>query len=281
MVADQSSRDKIAVDLAGVPETMLWPLWSRAAETRRLNSVLYDPMSSDLVDRIDYDFFRRFGIPTAFLAIRARVGDDLIEDYLTRRPNDGVVVALGEGLETQLWRVGRSAARWVSVDVAESIAVRRRLLPAHPNQKLVACSALDPAWMDEVPEGAAPFITAAGLLMYFREADVRRLLTMIRKRFPTAEFFFDTIPPSVSRAAWNGIYLTRHYKSPPMPWGVRIRELPRFIRSIPGWEVIFTKTYGEAFPTRTPVSSAFSRAPNLRRRLSPSLTYIRGDGARL
>ncbi len=277
MPPDSSSTAKFSLELEGVPETMLWPLWCRAAETRRFNSILHDPMSALLVDHIDYDFFRRFGFPAAFLAIRARVSDELIRAYLERRPNDGVVVALGEGLETQLWRSGTGAARWISVDVEEASAVRRRLLPNHPSQRLVASSALDPSWMDDVPEGASPFITAAGLLMYFPETDVRRLLAMIIKRFPTAELFFDTIPPIVSRAARNGAYLTRSYKSPPMPWGIRIREIPQFVRSVPGWRLVFARSYGQVFPFRTPMSSALSRSWSVRRRLSPSLTYLRGN----
>ena len=39
------------VDLSGVPETMLWPLWNRGMEARRSDRVLDDPMSVDLLDR--------------------------------------------------------------------------------------------------------------------------------------------------------------------------------------------------------------------------------------
>jgi len=271
--------ERIRPELSGVPETMLWPLWNRAAESRRIGGILRDPLSVDLVRRINYRFFLNFGVPTPYLAIRARFSDDLIKRYISKHPKDPVVVALGEGLETQFWRVGDERVRWVSVDLPESIDIRRQLLPESDQQTLVPMSALDGRWLDAVPEGSTPFISAAGLLMYLQENDVRSLLTMIVERFPDAELFFDAIPGTFSRMTGNGVYVTGSYRAPKMPWGVSIRDLPRFVRTIPGWRVVFSKTYGEAFPGRTPISSSLSRLPTTKGRMSPSLNLLRGTRA--
>ncbi len=136
---------------------MLWPLWNRAAEMKRTDPLLEDPMATELVERIGYNFPEQFGKPPVFHVIRARVCDDLIRDYLAReKEQEPVVVALGDGLDTQLWHIGDERLRWISVDVPESIQVRRELLPPHPGATLVACSALDPAWMDAVPSQSRP-----------------------------------------------------------------------------------------------------------------------------
>jgi O-methyltransferase involved in polyketide biosynthesis len=49
--------------------------------------------------------------------------------FLAANP-DGTVVALGEGLETQFWRVDNGRVRWLTVDLPETIAAasRRRKL---------------------------------------------------------------------------------------------------------------------------------------------------------
>ncbi|MEO1043556.1 MAG: class I SAM-dependent methyltransferase [Pseudomonadota bacterium] len=268
---------RLRPELSGVPETMLWPLWNRAAESRRVGGILRDPLSVDLVRRINYRFFSKFGVPTPFLAIRARFSDDLIKQHIDKTPDHPVVVALGEGLETQFWRIGDQRVRWISVDLPEAIAVREKLLPTSEQQTLVPCSALDEAWLDAVPADSTPFISAAGLLMYLQEEDVRRLLTMIVEKFPRARLFFDAIPGAFSRLSGRGVYVTRNYRAPRMPWGVSIREMPRFVGSIPGWELAFSKTYGEAFPIRTPISSSVSRLPTTRGRMSPSLNLLRGN----
>ena len=267
--------EKSRVDLTGVPETMLWPLWNRAAEACREDRLIDDPMAAELVRRIDYDFRRSFGRPSVFHAVRARACDDLVRDYLSRGPEAPVIVSLGEGLETQLWRIGERELSWISVDLPEAIEVRRRLLPEDDRQTLVACSALDTAWMDNVPEGARPFISAAGLLMYFQEADVRDLLTRIAARFSGADLFFDTIPPFVAGWTRRGLKLTKHYTAPLMPWGVRITDIPGFIRSIPGLEPISVKGYGEISTKRTRLYRLVTGIPFVHRRFSGSLTLAR------
>ena len=50
----------VAVDLTGVPETLLWNLHHRALEARRPDTVLHDPVALDAVAGIDYPF-DRFG----------------------------------------------------------------------------------------------------------------------------------------------------------------------------------------------------------------------------
>ncbi|WP_299392692.1 class I SAM-dependent methyltransferase [Pelagibius sp.] len=267
--------DAHAVDLSGVPETMLWTLWNRACEMRRASRLIEDPMAADLVARIDYDFAGRFGRPSVFHPVRARYSDDLIRAYLRSVTEDPVVVALGEGLETQLLRVDDGRVRWVSVDLPEAMAVRRKLLPAHPRGALVEASALDPSWMDAVPRTAPPFITAAGLLMYFEEAEVAALLCRIAEAFPGAQIFFDAIPPVFSRKTLRGLKVTRRYTAPPMPWGISIDDLPAFIRRIPGLQVVSVQSYADPFPQRTRLYRTLSRIPALRRRFAASLAHLR------
>ncbi|HIC81112.1 MAG TPA: class I SAM-dependent methyltransferase [Kiloniellaceae bacterium] len=264
-----------AVGLSGVPETMLWTLWNRGCEMRRADRLIEDPMAADLVARIDYDFAGRFGPPSVFHPIRARYSDDLVGAYLKSVTEDPVVVALGEGLETQLWRVDDGRVRWVSVELPEAMAVRRQLLPEHPRAALVEASALDPSWMDAVPRKAPPFITAAGLLMYFEEAEVAALLCRIAEVFPGAQIFFDAIPPAFSRRTLRGFKVTRRYTAPPMPWGISIDDIPDFVRRIPRLQVASVQSYADPFPRRTRFYRMLSRVPALRRRFAASLAHLR------
>lgn len=263
-----------SIALSGVPETMLWPLWNRAMEHRRDDRLIDDPLAADLVGRIDYDFAKRFGKASVFHPIRARVCDDLIRQYLETSELP-VVVALGDGLETQLWRVGHDEVAWISVDLPEAIEVRQSLLPSHPRSAVVDRSALDPTWMDAVPSGASPFISAAGLLMYFEEADVRRLLVRIAERFPGAEVFFDTITPHISNKTRTGLKVTPHYTAPPMPWGITLDDLPDFLGAIPHLQPVSTQSYADPFPARTRLYRLLSHIPVMRRRYAGGLVHCR------
>lgn len=214
---------KTKVTLTGVPETLLWTLWYRALEARRPDTVLADPMAVDLVEAIDYPFEQRFG-STAGLAqgqaLRARRFDIVVRRFLARHP-DGTVVALGEGLETQFWRVDNGRVRWLSVDLPETVEVRSALLPAEPRLRTHAGSVLEPDWMDEVDPGRGVLLTAQGLLMYLRPGQVRDLIAGCAGRFPGGALVFDAVPRWFSaRTVRGGIGRGQAYQPPPMPWAL-------------------------------------------------------------
>lgn len=267
-----AARPRVAVRLAGVPETMLWPLWNRGAEARRPDRILDDPLAVELVERIDYDFKGHFGGPHVSHAARAMWCDRKIRAFLQRHP-DAVVAALGDGLETQLWRVDNGRVLWLSIDLPESIAVRRQLLPAHERNVLIERSALDPAWLDAVPAERPVFVTAAGLFMYLREADVVGLLRLLAARFPGGELFFDCIPAWLSAKTMRGWHVTRRYTTPPMPFGLDLGEIGRFAAQVPGLVIREAIAYPEACPARMRVFALMSHIPWFRDRVAPGLVH--------
>ncbi|MFD0278499.1 class I SAM-dependent methyltransferase [Kitasatospora sp. NPDC127111] len=213
-------------ELGAVPETALWTLWHRAVEARRPDTVLHDPKAVELVERIDYPFAERFGRGAAVAqiqALRAACFDREVEDFLARHPR-GTVVCLGEGLETQAWRVDNGRAHWLSVDLPETAALRERLLPPDERHRILACSATDPRWMDEVETPHGVLVSAQGLLMYLRPPQVRALIAGCAERLPGATFLLDTVPRWFGRLTVSGRVRSHGYQAPPMPWAMDADE---------------------------------------------------------
>ena len=227
---------RVRVELGGVPETALWTLCNRAAEAARPDAVIDDPLAVELVGRIDLPFAERFGPPRLgqWQALRARCFDRALARFLDAHPG-ATVVALGEGLETQFWRVGeRRGAAWVSVDGAETIALRERLLPASRRLRAVAGSALDRAWAEPVDPGAPVIVTAQGLLMYLGPADVHGLIAGIARRLPGARLVFDAVPAWLAARSQAGKLVTGEgYAPPPWRWGLDAEE-ERRLATLPG-----------------------------------------------
>jgi O-methyltransferase involved in polyketide biosynthesis len=221
----------VAPDLQGVSKTMLWALHNRAMEASRPDSVLTDPGSVRIHQTIDYDFERDFGIPSGSLAARAADIDCVLKQWIARHPG-GLVVSLGEGLETQSRRVDNGRVRWLSVDLPDAISLRERFLPPTDRFRHIGVSALDLAWMDEVDSSAGVFIVAQGLLMYLPPAQLETLFAGIASRFPGAEMVFDAVPRWFSRLTLLGLNQTPHYRLPPMPWGINRDEVEPTLR---GW----------------------------------------------
>jgi O-methyltransferase involved in polyketide biosynthesis len=219
------------IELSRVAETLLWTLYFRAAEARRDDAVLHDPMAVELVDRIDYPFAERFGPAHDLLAqgqgLRALRFDQAIARFAARHPG-GTVAALGEGLETQFWRVDDGRMQWLGVELPEAVAVTDALLPSAPRRRVLACSALDDRWMDAVDPARGVLLTAQGLLMYLDPADVDRLIATVARRFPGSGLLFDTIPRwwSERTISERGMVGPGGYRSPPMPWHLDPAEQP-------------------------------------------------------
>ena len=137
---------------------------------------------------IDFPFEARFGASSTgsqWQALRARTFDREVRRFLHDHP-DGTVIALGEGLETQLWRVNNNHVRWVSVDLPPVIQLRRQLLPASPRLELVASSVVDGAWLDEIDRTRGTLVTAQGLLMYLEPEQVHELIAACAARIAAA-----------------------------------------------------------------------------------------------
>ncbi len=183
-------------------------------------------------------------------AVRAALMDGALRAWLRRHP-DGLVVSLGEGLETQAWRVDNGRMRWLSVDLPEAIEVRARLLPPTPRLSHVAASVLEPAWMEAVDAAAGLFIVAQGLFMYLDPSQVERLFKDLARRFPEAELLFDIVPRRLSESTLRGHAHTQDYVLPPMPWGLDHDEVaPTLRRWHPGLRALRFLPY--RYPTRRP-----------------------------
>ncbi|MBY8879151.1 class I SAM-dependent methyltransferase [Actinacidiphila acidipaludis] len=235
-----AENERIKVELEGVPETLLWNLYNRAEEARRPGSrLLDDPRAVELVDRIDYPF-ERFGAASMaqWHALRIRCLDDEVRRFLAERPG-GTVVALGEGLETQFWRVDDGRVRWLSVDLPETVEVRRTLLPDDPpRRRSLACSALDLRWMDEVGDGVASrdvMVTAQGLLMYLPEAEAKGLIAACAERFPGGRFLFDALPRAMVARNQAGALGSSdgRYRAPRWEWGMDVTEYRKVAAASP------------------------------------------------
>jgi O-methyltransferase involved in polyketide biosynthesis len=213
----------IRPELSGMAETALWTLWFRAMETSRGDRMLSDPLAVEVLKKIDFPYEDRFGrlfpVQALSVALRALTFDVQVRQFLARHPR-GMVVALGEGLETQFWRVDNGSVRWLTVDLPDAVALRRELMPSHERQLVFVGSAVDPAWMDLVQPPV--LITAQGLLMYLPPAEVHALLARCVRRFPGGCVVFDAVPPWLARLVTRG---TAGYRPPPLLWTLKPAQL--------------------------------------------------------
>ncbi|OQO94694.1 hypothetical protein B1813_00895 [Saccharomonospora piscinae] len=177
-------------DLTAVERTLLLTLCGRAADAASASPLLADTVAAEVASRID-ESVRSASAGDADLArnvaIRARLLDDHVRDFVRRHP-DAVVVELGCGLETRAFRTELpETVDYYAVDLLSVIELRRRLMPHHPRETMIAASLDDPRWTDAIPSGRAAILVADGVLAFLDPAVATRLLTTLTEHFPHGE----------------------------------------------------------------------------------------------
>ena len=184
------------ITLSGVPETMLQTVFARAKETKTRGAIT-DNKAVEIVDALDYDFFLadKDGAMHSGVIARTLVLDKLVKAYLVGHPG-AVVVNIACGLDTRCYRV-EGYSHWYNLDLPETIAVRKNLLPEGGSISQIAMSAMDD-WGGEIKEASTSvLVIIEGLTMYLSEADVKRIFGVIAARFDHVEVLVETMNPMV------------------------------------------------------------------------------------
>ena len=191
--------------LSGVQETLLYTLYYRALDQRSKAPIVGDTWAPEVLDQITAD--NRKGLLTAKLGasgrfpplLRARRLDDWTREFLAGHPNASVL-HLGCGLDSRAFRLDvPEAVRWFDLDFPDVIALRRRIYPERPGYRLLAYSAAEPGWLDEVPVDRPTLMVAEGVLPYLTAADVRQLFVRLTDRLPGGELLFDGVAGLTAR----------------------------------------------------------------------------------
>ena len=131
-------------NLTGVPETLLIPLWMRAAETNRMHPIMEDHKAVEMVSRIEYDFtvFEKSRLSQTGVSIRTRILDDAVKYFIMHNCNP-VVINLGAGLDTRCERLPLVKGTWYDLDLPEVIDLRRRFFSETGQYRMIPKSLFD------------------------------------------------------------------------------------------------------------------------------------------
>lgn len=207
--------------LEKVPETLLIPLRARYLETQKKGGIISDPKSCEILNGIDYDFSGEKEVSVGSqigVAIRTEILDERVKDFLSRHP-ESVVVNLGCGLDTRFHRLDNGRVTWFDLDLPESIALRKRFFHETDRFKFISKSVLDFSWLDQIPSDCPVLFVAEGLLMYFTEDEVKKILTKIRYNFLNAEMVFEAMSPFIANRSKKHPDLKTYNAS--FKWGIK------------------------------------------------------------
>ncbi|MCM1526279.1 MAG: class I SAM-dependent methyltransferase [Bacteroides sp.] len=262
------------IQMQGVPETMLQTLYARAAYSGRKGAKFHDDKAVEIVSRMDYDF--SFAGEDTMMSkgviARTLLLDRMVGDFLRENPR-GTVVNIACGLDTRVYRLNvGSAVRWYNLDLPETIEVRRLFLKEDGNISMIARSAMDAGWADEIEEtDGRALVIIEGLSMYLSEQDVKKILSIIDSRFDSAEVIMETMSPWVVKNVKEKSIEKTKAK---FTWGVKSgRELARIA---PEYRWVRDVSLVEGMKIIMPVYRLFGWMPPVKN-ISNKLVVLRKD----
>jgi O-methyltransferase involved in polyketide biosynthesis len=180
-------------DLSPVELTALLTQYARALDSRWPRPILGDTLADNIVETIDYDF-AALGVPASVVcqsALRAKMLDDRVRTFAAEHP-DAVVVDLGAGIDTGLFRVSPPATvGWYSVDLPRVIALRDQVMPASGQAHSVAASVANDNWPDSIPADRPAMVIADGLFAFLSEPVIVGVFRRVTQHFKSGELAFN------------------------------------------------------------------------------------------
>ncbi|MCH3963284.1 MAG: class I SAM-dependent methyltransferase [Clostridium sp.] len=219
--------------LTGIPETLLIPLWARAVETKRKDSMFKDYMAVEMVEKIDYDFSKFDGawVSQTGVAVRTELFDNETRKFINRN-SEAVIVNIGCGLDTRYFRVDNGKIVWYDLDLPEPIRIKKKFLKETKRYRMISKSVLDYPWIQEIDAlGRAVLIIAEGVLMYFEESEIKELMNKLVKGFPESEMIFEMMTPMVVKGSRH--HDTAKKVGVTFKWGIKSgKEMLKYNKNI-------------------------------------------------
>jgi len=230
---------------------MLTTLYLKALDADFERPVLGDGFAKEAVGRLDYDWrgLGETGTWAPLVTVRTAQYDIWAHQFLAVH-QQARVVHLGCGLDSRVFRLAPGpGVEWYDIDYPAVISLRERVFPSRPRYHLIATSATDPSWLDQIPNDRPVLLLAEGISMYLTEHDGVALLQRVVDRFRSGELQIDFYN-------WLGIRSQKAHRlqrqsGSTLHWAVN--SPADIVQRVPGVRLLASATLFDA--------STFSRVP--------------------
>lgn len=196
----RTTKKSAAAHLTPTQKSIFATLYLRALDSRSPRPILGDTLSSEIVDKIDYDFAQQkarwstgnrllVSSLVANVALRSKRLDEIVGNFVARHP-DAIVLELGCGLDPRAVRCrATNRISWYDVDFPEVIAIREQYLPRASRH--IGADLVSTQWLKDVPSDRPAMIVADGLMAFLSDHQLRSLARSLTAHFPMGEFAFN------------------------------------------------------------------------------------------
>lgn len=206
--------------------TTLIPLWAKAVESQEEDPIIEDKHAYQLLKHLGYDldyYDKRKQNPSQVgCCLRAKWMDDETLKFVEQHESCQVI-QLGAGIDDRFRRINMPAGivHWYDLDLEEVASMRKKVIPEVDRSKIISMDMFDTGWMQLLRKNNLPtLIIIEGVLMYFHEEQVVRLLKLIHENLANVTVLFDSIPQKAVGNAKHHDSVKKYNKSVEYNWSI-------------------------------------------------------------
>ena len=216
----------------GVNKTLYIPLYGKAYVSKK-GIILQDEKAEEIWQKEKFDLKGKSASKwlAYYMGMRSAVFDEWIKKQLAQaevtdnKPinhsvnnqvmniKKTVVLHIGCGMDSRVFRVGNESVQWYDVDFPEVIKERRKYYQETESYHMLAEDARETEWIKEVP-GTSAIVVLEGISMYFKPEEMKCLLAALTERFDTVRVLMDCYTKKAAKAS--------KYKNPINDVGVTV-----------------------------------------------------------
>lgn len=167
-----------------ISKTLLIPLYFRALDAKKEDSVLNDTMALEIVK--NFEFNKKTLDKAKFSQVgtlcRAKYFDDRAREFIKNNPNP-VIVNMATGLNTRTLRIYDKKAKFFDIDLPKVITLRKRYI--EDKSTVISANVFESTYVDELLkcENAQFCFIFEGFFMYFNKEQIQIILKNIINNF--------------------------------------------------------------------------------------------------
>ncbi len=167
-----------------ISKTMILPLYFRAMDAKKQNSILKDTTALELIKYFEFDekLMSKAKFSQAGTIIRAKFLDDVAREFIKENANP-VIVNFACGLDTRSLRVYDKKAKFYDIDLEDVIEFRKEHIK--DKSTLLSANAFENEFNEELlkNENASFCFIYEGFFMYFDKAQLTSLISNLTQNF--------------------------------------------------------------------------------------------------
>jgi O-methyltransferase involved in polyketide biosynthesis len=174
-----------------VNKTLYIPLYGKAYVSRK-GIILSDKTAERIWDNVNFPLKGKSKSKylAYYMGMRAAVFDDWVKEKLALSP-DCVVLHLGCGLDSRIYRVNDSTHIWYDIDFPSVISERKKFYEETNLYKMIPSDITDFNWLKQIQNAKNAVVVMEGLAMYLNLEALNALFSKLSAHFDNLSVLVD------------------------------------------------------------------------------------------